>query len=257
MPTSASLRELLDVVAGGGARTGPLSEVLAEAGYGEVPPDLLVEAVSSYADSAPLEVAESLSPFVVHHSPAAVDAPEWGDGGGAVLDLDDPEAALELLTGAAPTVGPDDADVGGGPDDAPDLDRELLELASEPDVAGSAEAAMAPEPEEAGLPGGTDAGSAEDAPGFGVGTGSGPGDPAVDAFDAEIDHLLDELDRLVGGADGSSLDGGVAGLEDLDAAVPAEEPMGDGLTPAAGVPADDAADGSGELEDPDDLDALE
>jgi hypothetical protein len=114
---------------------------LAASGH-DLPPDLLTEAVASYADTAPPEVAEHLAPVV--------------------LGPDDPGLALELLS-SAPQVTWDDvpepeAEVDevalpeatdAVPDDLPDLDLDLdfgaggavddLDAPEEPDGADAPE----------------------------------------------------------------------------------------------------------------------
>lgn len=64
--------------------------LLGPAGHGELPDDLLAEAIVSFADTAPPEIAEHLAPFVMAHSAVP-------------LDDNEPPAAttgLELLAGA-------------------------------------------------------------------------------------------------------------------------------------------------------------
>ena len=64
--------------------TGPAA-VLRANGHPDLPDDLVAEAVGSYADTAPIEVAEHLSPYVMAHSPvpqpdaADVDPADWFD----------------------------------------------------------------------------------------------------------------------------------------------------------------------------------
>jgi hypothetical protein len=108
----ASARPLRDVFAdltGSGGSTGDPEALLREQGH-ELPDDLVAEAVVSYADTAPAEVAEHLAPYVTAHS--AVGAEPGDESAVGWLDL----------LGTAPA-GPGVAD--GGPDDdlpAPDLD---------------------------------------------------------------------------------------------------------------------------------------
>jgi hypothetical protein len=78
--------------------------LLGPAGHGELPDDLLAEAIVSFADTAPPEVAEHLAPFVMAHSAVP-------------LDDNEPPAAstgLELLADApadvAEKLGVDDLD---------------------------------------------------------------------------------------------------------------------------------------------------
>src|SRR4051794_4956964 len=66
-----SLRELFASMSHGGADP---AAALAQAGHGDLPGHLVTEAIINYADSAPVEVAEHLSPYVVANS--AVPAPD-------------------------------------------------------------------------------------------------------------------------------------------------------------------------------------
>ncbi|HEX5997611.1 MAG TPA: hypothetical protein VFY84_20935, partial [Jiangellales bacterium] len=79
-------------------------ELLGQAGHGELPDDLLAEAIVSFADTAPPEIAEHLAPFVMAHSAVPVH-----DG-----EPPSPATGLELLADApadaADTFGADDLD---------------------------------------------------------------------------------------------------------------------------------------------------
>lgn len=98
MESVRSLREVLDGLAGAGQDADP-ERALREAGHGDLPEGLLSEAVASYADTAPVEVAEHLAPFVTAYR-------QGDEAAGAP----DPLAALELLTSApAPQVDPPEA----------------------------------------------------------------------------------------------------------------------------------------------------
>ena len=105
-----SLHEVFASLAGDSA--GDPGAALAAAGHGELPADLLNEAVVSYAEVSPPEVAEHLSPVVLGAS-------------------EDPGLALELLSSAPQASwddvpeepvaeAPDAAD--DAADDVPDLD---------------------------------------------------------------------------------------------------------------------------------------
>jgi len=85
-----SLREIFASMSHGSADP---ATALAQAGHGDLPGHLVTEAVISYADSAPVEVAEHLQPYVVANS--AVPAPDGYDHPGA--DVPD---AFSLLTSA-------------------------------------------------------------------------------------------------------------------------------------------------------------
>lgn len=79
------LRELLaDLVGDAGARQAYGSDpagYLAAHGHPDLPEPLVAEAVVSYADTAPVEVAEALAPFVAAHGPVpgAEQAGDWFD----------------------------------------------------------------------------------------------------------------------------------------------------------------------------------
>lgn len=105
-----SLREVLGELAGAGPDVDP-GHALREAGHGDLPDELLSEAVASYADTSSLEVAEHLAPFVTAYRQA-------GEA--------DPAAALDLLT-HAPTPGHPDA-----PAPIPSLLEAEVEAEAEP-----------------------------------------------------------------------------------------------------------------------------
>ena len=86
-----SLREVFASLSHGSADP---AAALAQAGHGDLPGHLVTEAIISYADSAPVEVAEHLSPYVVAHS--AVPAPE-----GHPYPVPELHEGLDLL-GSAP-----------------------------------------------------------------------------------------------------------------------------------------------------------
>src|SRR5690606_37616813 len=63
-------RPLHDVFADlAGTGHGEPAEVLRANGHGDLPDGLVAEAVVNYADTAPMEVAQHLAPFVRAHSP--------------------------------------------------------------------------------------------------------------------------------------------------------------------------------------------
>jgi hypothetical protein len=73
------LRELLtDLVGDAGAHPDGAQMYLAEHGHADLPPELVAEAVVSFADTAPPEVAEQLAPFVTAHT-AGDEAGDWFD----------------------------------------------------------------------------------------------------------------------------------------------------------------------------------
>jgi hypothetical protein len=66
----ASARPLRDVFADltGGGSTGDPGALLRDQGHPALPEDLVAQAVISYADTAPAEIAEHLAPYVTAHS---------------------------------------------------------------------------------------------------------------------------------------------------------------------------------------------
>jgi hypothetical protein len=97
--STLSLRELFASMSHGGGADP--ATVLAQAGHGDLPGHLVTEAIINYADSAPVEVAEHLTPYVVANS--AVPAPDGHSY--PVTELDD---GFSLL-GSAPTTVETDA----------------------------------------------------------------------------------------------------------------------------------------------------
>ena len=185
MESARPLRDVFADLTGGGSAAGDPDALLRDQGHPALPDDLVAEAVVSYADTAPAEVAEHLAPFVTAHS--AVGA---GAGAGA-----EPSAGwLDLLATA-----PAGAGVADEPAEA-DQRAEAEERAEADDLAAAAEgfddgADLGPDP---GL--GLDFGlGAEPAPAYGIGAegldgagAEGPGD-GVDgtADDGLAEHLTD------------------------------------------------------------------
>lgn len=145
MASGRPLHELLADLAGDGdaARAhGDPETYLAANGHPDLPPDLVAEAVVSYADTAPVDVAEHLAPYVTTHSAVPTDEPPAQDWFGLLttapaedlapeladdmtdepspdLDHDRPEA---LDFGAGSTAFEDDPVSSPDPDDARDAD---------------------------------------------------------------------------------------------------------------------------------------
>jgi hypothetical protein len=113
MDATQPLRDVFAGLAGTGGAGEPAT-VLAASGHDDLPDGLIAEAVVNYADTAPVEVAEHLAPFVRAHSavPGATgEPPSWLTAvGTAPMDVDamDPAAA-----------GHDLDDVGDGTSTAP------------------------------------------------------------------------------------------------------------------------------------------
>src|SRR5688500_714446 len=69
MVIARPLRDVFgDVVGDADASAGNPADVLSASGHPDLPDALVAEAVTSYADTAPLEVAEHLSPYVMANS---------------------------------------------------------------------------------------------------------------------------------------------------------------------------------------------
>jgi hypothetical protein len=113
----SSVRPLKDVFtdAVGAGDAAAVAELLSAGGHADLPPELVAEAVVSFADGAPPQVAEALAPFVWAYGPVpAEDAPDV-----------DPDGWLGLLAGADPVEevdlgdltadrDPTDVDLGAG-----------------------------------------------------------------------------------------------------------------------------------------------
>ncbi|WP_127504643.1 hypothetical protein [Actinoplanes solisilvae] len=125
----ASARPLRDVFAdltGAPSAAGDPAGLLRDQGHPGLPDELVAEAVVSFAETAPVEVAEHLAPYVTAHSavgaePGAADVDaDWFDLVGTTPDvaaeqpagLDDLDE-LDFGTGAGPAL-PDDDLVGEG-----------------------------------------------------------------------------------------------------------------------------------------------
>jgi hypothetical protein len=114
MTPARPLRDVFaDLLGGDGAARPDPDGLLAASGHADLPAHLVAEAVVNYADTAPVEVAEHLAPYVTAHSGVPVETPP---DDGAVDDAD-PAGWAELLATAPGDVGTDPA----GPD-AGDLD---------------------------------------------------------------------------------------------------------------------------------------
>jgi len=131
MATARPLRDVFaDVTGDEAARASDPADLLRTSGHEDLPDSLVAEAVTSYADTAPLEVAEHLSPYVMANSavpgvPTEVDASSWLDTlAAAPIDAADPAEGLDPADlvpadDAAPWDGPAGD---GGADAAFDLD---------------------------------------------------------------------------------------------------------------------------------------
>jgi hypothetical protein len=114
------LRDVFDALAGeqptGLGPAGDPAEALAGSGHDDLPDQLVAEAIVSYADTAPVEVAAHLAPFVTAHSAVPLDdRPQTG------MDVSD---GLALIATAPAAIGgeadlaptPIDQLADGGPD---------------------------------------------------------------------------------------------------------------------------------------------
>lgn len=125
--------------------------LLSSVGHGELPDDLLAEAIVSFADTAAPQVAEHLAPFVMAHSAVPLDDAEppaatagldlLADAPGDAADTlgaGDPDALLDGTQIQADTVDAgagsalDDLDFGGGAGDTQQAVGELPDLPIEP-----------------------------------------------------------------------------------------------------------------------------
>jgi hypothetical protein len=205
-----SARPLRDVFAdllgdAGGARPDPAA-ALAAAGHPDLPPQLVAEAVVSYADTAPVEVAEHLAPYVTAHSGVPpveeVGAGEGDDDLAAAGDL----GRLGELFATAPAVP--DADLDG------DLDSDR-EADLDAPVAGRAEG-LSTEGAAADLDGLAAGGAADDLPDGATAFdfGGGAGDTGAAGIHEPVDELPGPADAA---ADDGDVDGAAAGGPPVEA----------------------------------------
>src|SRR3954465_12992343 len=122
MAPARSLHEIIAGLTGDAGTSGDLAAVLRAGGHPDLPEDLLAEAVISFADTAPAEVAEHLAPFVMAHGPIA-------DGDTAAGEIDGlsgllatvPAAEIDDDAAAVPEIdspfGTHDADAAQSPDE--------------------------------------------------------------------------------------------------------------------------------------------
>jgi hypothetical protein len=177
MEPARPLHSVFADLAGGrgyGASSGMTpEEVLAANGHPDLPDGLVAEAVVTYADTAPVEVAEHLAPYVRAHT--AVPQPGGGSG--------EPEPHWYDLLTTAP-VAPD-----GGPDV---IDAEASRLAEQADAVGGGDAPTADIDDDVIDSGDPGSGDAEPG-GFGSGAvASGPfGHSQPDASEEAIGPVDD------------------------------------------------------------------
>jgi hypothetical protein len=207
MAPARPLRDVFADLVGDPSAADDPAALLRDQGHPGLPDHLVAEAVVSYADTAPVEVAEHLAPYVTAHSavgadaapgdeppaswldllgtapdvagPADIDdlAPEPGESGDAASLHAGPDLDLDFGTGAGPVpVVETDAD-DAGPDDAGpdahggDVDDEL----------GEGSAADPADPHDGDAAGWMDAGQTGDDP------SDGPSDGPSDADEPDSD----------------------------------------------------------------------
>lgn len=125
MAPARSLHEIFAGLTGDAAAHGEVAAVLHANGYADLPAELLTQAVVSYAETAPAEVAEHLAPLVMANSPVP------GAEGTALAESGSP---LDLLA-AAPTAVLDDASLDDAGFDAASLDDAVLDGVPQLDAA--------------------------------------------------------------------------------------------------------------------------
>jgi hypothetical protein len=100
MQPARPLRDVFDELARGTSPAG----ALADSGHQDLPDRLVSEAIVNYADTAPIEVAEHLAPFVKVHSAVPAEDSDGTDAAGLAADR-----GLDLLATAPDQVVSDDA----------------------------------------------------------------------------------------------------------------------------------------------------
>lgn len=127
------LREVFDELIDAAPADRDAAALLRESGYSDLPDELLSEAIVSYAETASVEVAEHLAPFVTAHAtPAAGEAPGTRPAPEDGLDLLASAPAPETGDGAPAAEPVPDIAFGAGSDKAgvDDLDFGAGEVAS-------------------------------------------------------------------------------------------------------------------------------
>ena len=212
----AAARPLKDVFAElTGDDAARADEVLAASGHGDLPPGLVAEAVVNYADTAPVEVAEHLAPFVTANSAVPTLDEVDGDADWSVLLATAPAVEADLDADLAPDVDAPGAtdDVAPGTDDAPGTG------ASGTDASGTDDASV--DDVDFGV-------GAEDASALDVAAGTDLPDGDASLDDAPVEHGPAVPDDVYDGAgapidlshlsdvDGADDDGGDVDPADLD-----------------------------------------
>lgn len=121
---------------------------LAAHGHPDLPGDLVAEAVVSYADTAPVEVAAALAPYVAAHGPVPVPEvdtdPSWFDLLTTADAADNPfDEHLEAATATDADEDPTDLDFGAGADQ-----EQPADLSPEPAMTDDADSVDEPAQDE-------------------------------------------------------------------------------------------------------------
>ena len=151
------LRELLaDLVGDAGARQEYGSDpagYLAAHGHPDLPEPLVAEAVVSYADTAPVEVAEVLAPYVAAHGPVPSDSEpsDWfGLLTSADVETDDPfDESLEV---AEPADWADPVELDFGAGHVSEASSVVSDVPDAPVDEAAPDVETAPEPEWSSAP---------------------------------------------------------------------------------------------------------
>jgi hypothetical protein len=143
----------------------------------DLPDDLVAEAVVSYAETAPVEIAEHLAPFVSAHSAVGSESPS-------------PEGWLDLLaTAPVPVDAADEPDLGFGTGAEPDDLPELADLDAVEETADEETAVEDTAVEEAAVEEAADLGEAEEIEGWDEFAADEP--DSAEAWPEIDDDLLD------------------------------------------------------------------
>lgn len=118
------LRELLADLAGDAAARAAYGAdpagYLAEHGHADLPEPLVSEAVVSYADTAPVEVAQALAPHVAVHGPVPSESAEPANWFDLLTSAQVPREDVDEP--ASVTDEPDDLDFGAGAGPEPEFE---------------------------------------------------------------------------------------------------------------------------------------
>jgi hypothetical protein len=119
MASAHPLRDVFSELAATDRAATQADAVLEAHGHADLPDGLVAEAVVSYADTAPVEVAEHLAPYVMAHS-AVYPAADLAAG--------QPGGWLDVLVAAPEPLAADEAPDGPTPAQPPALDPDPADL---------------------------------------------------------------------------------------------------------------------------------